>query len=139
MFSFLQRSGLRSPSGAILRALRADSLSAVMDVAALGVVESRGSYAGRRVTFFRVIDPKRVAGQSADVFKKIAYGDLDAHPELVLRSGHLERDGSVVFNQVRETDGTEGAAPGSAVPLRTRADRSDHADDERVVFPDGER
>jgi hypothetical protein len=56
------------------------------------------------------------------------FRDLDAHTDLVLRSGHVEREGAVVLT------------PGHAVarlpvPERQRADRATHADDEQYVFP----
>ena len=129
MFKFMRSSGMRSPSGAVLRALQADGLPPGTDISALGVVESRGSYSGRKVTYVRVFDPKRAAARAVDVFTNYTYQDLNAHPDLVLRAGFIERDGTVVLFS---------RAPGvhAAVPPRERADRAEHADDERFVFTD---
>ena len=129
MFDFLRRSGMRSPSGAILRALEADGLPPGTDLSALGVVTSRGNYSGRKVTYFRVFDPARAAARSVDLLARHAYQDLDAHPDLVLRAGFVERDGAVVIL-------SRATAPDAPVPTRERADRAAHAGDERFVFPD---
>ena len=67
-----------------------------MDPATLAVVEQRGSYSGRRVSYFRVFDPVRVAERGLAVR---VYTDLDAHPELVLSAGHVEREGGVVLTR----------------------------------------
>jgi hypothetical protein len=106
MFGFLHRSGPSKTVVAIQRAIAGSGLPTELDPAKLSVVESRGSYAGRTVTHFRVVDPRQTAGQSG---KQLRYKDLDAREELVLRSGHVEADGTVVLNRVL-TD--EGAAPG---------------------------
>jgi hypothetical protein len=104
MFDFLRRSGVQRPSDGMRQALEASGLPAETDMATLGVVESRGPYAGRTVTYFRVFDQVRAVTDSADVFSKHlgsghAYRSLDAHPELVLRAGFREQDGTVVINQ----------------------------------------
>jgi hypothetical protein len=104
MFDFLRRSGVQRPSDAIRQALEASELPAGLDVATLGVVELRGPYSGRTVTFLRVFDQVRAATEAADVFDKHffpghAYRCLDAHPELVLRAGFREQDGAVVIYQ----------------------------------------
>ena len=132
MFDFLRKSGMQRPSAAIVRALEADGLPPGTDVAALGVVGSRGWYADRKVDFFRVFDPTCAAAQGGETSTGLAYHDLDALPELVLRSGYVERDGRVILF-------ARPPAPDAAVPARERADRADHADDERVVFPHGDR
>ena len=126
MFAFLRRSGVRRPSPAIQRALEARGLPSGMDPAALGMVASRGKYAGRGVTYFRIFDPLRAAERGVEVHTS---RDLDAHPELVLAAGHVERDGSVALT----AEVGSVAAPASA---RERADRAAHGDDERFVFPD---
>ena len=128
MFDFLHRSGMRSPSAAIRHALQADGLAAGTDVSELGVVTSRGKYAGRRVTFFRVFDPRQAVSQAVDVFTDYAYQDLNAHPDLVLRAGFVEQNGTVVIY-------SRSPALDAAVPVRERADRAAHAGDERFVFP----
>ena len=88
MFGFMRRSGERSRSAAIHRALERDGLPPGIDPAALGVLESRGSYAGRTVTYIRVFDPARAAERAVDVH---AFGDLEVHPDLVLRGSYRER------------------------------------------------
>ena len=129
MFDFLRKPGLRRPSAAIRRALEADGLPPGTDVSALGVAESRGTYSGRRVTFFRVFDPTRAAARSVEVLTGHAYQDLNAHLELVLRAGHVEPDGAVVV-------WSRSPMPDAAIPPRERADRPDDA---RVVLPRGDR
>jgi hypothetical protein len=124
MFGFMRRSGERNRSAAIQRALERDGLPPGIDPAALGVVESGGSYAGRRVTYIRVFDPARAAERAVDVR---AFGDLDGHPDLVLRMGHIEKDGTVVITW-------RPPAADAEAPLRERADRAMHADDEQFVF-----
>ena len=126
MFGFMRGSDVRSRSSAIRGALERDGLPPGMERAfTLGVLESRGSYAGRRVSYIRVFDPARAAEQAVDVR---AFGDLDAHPDLVLRTGHVEKDGAVVITW-------RPPAADAATPVRERADRAMHADDERFVFP----
>jgi hypothetical protein len=129
MFGFKRKSGVRSPSAALRRALESDGLPAGTDASALGVVESRDRYAGRTVTYFRVFDPARAAARSVDVR---GYDDLEAHPDLVLRAGHIEQDGAIVI-------GWRAAAADAASPTRERADRGAHGDDERYVFTDKDR
>jgi hypothetical protein len=123
---------MRSPAAALRRALEASGLPAGTDISALGVVETRGTYAGRPVRYFRVFDPKRAAAQAVDVFASYAYQDLNAHLELVLRAGFIEQDGTVVvFSPLPAWD--------PAVPPRARANRAAHQGDERFVFPDGDQ
>ncbi len=127
MVGFRRSSGQRSPSAAICRALEADGLPPGIDRAsALGVVKSRGRYSGRKVTYFRVFDPARAAERELEVR---AFGDLDAHPDLVLRAGHTEQDGTVVVTW-------RAPALDAATPVRERADRAAHEGDERFVFPE---
>src|SRR5688572_1114603 len=124
MFDFLRRSSLRGPSAAMCRALEASEFPPGTDIAALGVVETSGKYSGRPVTFFRVFDPKRAAARAVDVFTSYTYQDLNAHLDLVLRAGFIERDGTVVrFSQPPAWD-----AP---IPSRAGADR--------FVFPGSHR
>jgi hypothetical protein len=96
MFGFLRRSSPQSPSTSIRRALEQDGLVAAKDATSfLRVVESRGTYAGRKVRYFRVFDPVRAGGRD---LKISAYADLDGHPELVIQAGRVESDGAVVIN-----------------------------------------
>lgn len=130
MFDFLRKPGLRRPSVAMRRALEAESLPTNIDVAALGVLTARGSYAGRKVTYFRIVDPNSAAAHVADVFPDLSYEGLDAHPDLVLRAGFLEQSGTVVVVYRRPRPESR------ATPGRAAADRAAHVDDERFVFPD---
>lgn len=128
MFDFLHRSGMRTASDGILRSLETAGLPAETDLSALGVVESHGRYAGRKVTYWRAFDPKRAVGQAVDVFTGYTYQDLNAHPDLVLREGFAEQDGTVVLY-------SRSPALDAAVPLREPADRAAHADVDRFIFP----
>ena len=132
MFDFLRKPGLRRPSAAIVRALEADGLPPGTDVAALGLAESPGTYADRRVTFFRIFDPQRAAARAVNVLTSYTYQDLNSHLDLVLRAGFVERDGTVVLY-------ARSPAPDAAVRSRQRADRAAHPDHERVVFPHADR
>ena len=127
MFGFRHRSSQRSPSAAIGRALESDGLPPGIDRASeLGMVESRGRYSGRKVTYFRVFDPARAAERELEVR---AFGDLDTHRTLVLRTGHVEQDGTVVMTW-------RAPALDAATPVRELADRAAHGGDERFVFPE---
>jgi hypothetical protein len=79
----------------------------------LRMVEVGGRYSGRKVTYFRVFDPSNAAQQTLDIQR---YQDFDVFQGLVLRSGHVERDGTVVLT-----------SPVSTLPaqpkVRTRAGR----------------
>ncbi len=129
MFSFLRlrlrKSQTRRPAAAIRQALASDGLPLGMDPAMLLVLEKSGSYSGRRVTYFRVFDPVRAREVAVQVR---VFEDLDTHQELVLGSGDVEQNGAVAV--VR----SQAARP-SVAPVRARADRADHGDDERFVFP----
>jgi len=126
MFDFMRRSSPQSPTTAIRHALREDGLfSAGGESVALSVVESRGRYAGRTVRYFRVFDPARSSTRGLNIR---SYQDLSAHPSLLLRTGHVEEDGSVIIDhRVPSLDAT--------IPVRERADRTAHPGDERFVFP----
>lgn len=124
MFGFKRESGVRSPSATMSRALEGDGLPGGVEAAALGVVESRGSYAGRGVSYVRVFDRAGAAARGVDVQ---TFGDLDAHPDLVLRMGHVEKDGTVVITW-------RAPSPDAETPARAQADRTTH-DDGRFVFP----
>jgi hypothetical protein len=108
MFNFFNRSQPRYPT--IRQALVQRGLTAAGDSAEVAVLEKHGQYAGRPVNFFRAFRP----GQ----------------PDLVLRSGHVEREGMVVFDSLSEPEG--------ATPLRHPANRADHTDDEHLVFWDAD-
>jgi hypothetical protein len=97
MFSFLEHQGLRRPSAAIRRALVASGLSPEVDLATLGVVVTKGQYADRPVTLFRVFDPDRAVARGVDVLSASSYQELNAHLDLVLRAGYIGHDGLAVI------------------------------------------
>jgi hypothetical protein len=131
MFGFLNRSGTSSATAAVQRALSAADLPPGLDPTGFGVLESRGSYAGRKVTYFRVFDPRRIDGQNG---KRLRYQDLEARRELVLQSGYVEEDGTVVFRQVlTAAPAGETSEEGANGSWRAPADRAAHLDDERFV------
>jgi hypothetical protein len=120
---FFNRAGSRYPT--IRQTL---AVAGVPSAAGLTVLERMGSYAGRRVNFFRAFDPVRAAARSLQV---AVFRDLDAHQDLVLGSGHTEHEGLVMLDGRPEAEG--------AAPTRSPADRTAHADDERFVFQHGSR
>jgi hypothetical protein len=125
MFGFGRKPDPQSPSAAIRQAIgQAGPVGRIDDLSTLRVVESRGRYAGRTVTFVRIYDPA-LAAQSVVTVKH--FDDLDLHPGLVLWSGHVERDGGVSIRR-------NGPALDAATPTRASANRDGHEDDERFVF-----
>ena len=72
----------------------------------LRMLTRRGSYADRKVTYFRVIDPAAVAQSGAEVR---CFADLDAHRALQLHDGHIERDGHIVLNRQPARPGGDAA------------------------------
>jgi hypothetical protein len=89
----------------------------------LRMVESNGRYSDRKVTYFRVFDPALTTQRSLDVRQ---FRDLDDAQGLIVRAGHVEKDGVVVMTRavtVRAAD----------TPIRSMADRSKHADDAHIV------
>jgi hypothetical protein len=126
MFGFLRRSG--NPMATTIReALVDDRLPAGFDRHTLTVLQRRGSYSGRPVSYFRVFDPTAAAKHDIHPRK---FEDLDVHLELILGAGHVERGGSVVLAPRATTRTTP-------TPARLLAERHSHDDDERVVFPNG--
>ena len=98
-------------------------IAPVIDPSQLRMVESGGRYSDRKVTYFRIFVPVLAAQQSLDVRR---FNDLDQHQGLVVRSGHVEGDGTVVLTRpvvVRAADR----------PARAQADRSLHTDDAHIV------
>jgi len=127
MFDFMRRSSPQSPTTAIRHALKEVGLfSAGGESVALSVVESHGRYAGRKVHYFRVFDPARTSTRGLTIR---SYQDLSAHPSLLLRTGHVEEDGSVIIDH-------RDPSLDAAIPIRERADRAAHPGDERFVFPE---
>ena len=121
MFPFRHRSAPRYPS--IRQALAAAGVPSAADASKLTVLERHGSYSGRPVTYFVAFDPSQAVDRAVEVR---AFRDLDAYPDLVLGSGHVERDGPVVLTTRPSQD--------RAAPTREPAERAAHADDERLVF-----
>jgi hypothetical protein len=126
MFNVFRQSRPHRPTPAIVRALLSGGLPPGMEPSTLSLVEQHGSYSGRRVNYFRAFDPIRVGERGLTIRN---FADLDAHPDLVLGSGHVEADGTVVRSMHRDSQIT------AATPARREADRSAHPDDEQVVFP----
>ena len=127
MFDFMRGSSPQSLSAAVRHALeKGGLLPATGAPPALSVVESRGRYAGRTVRHIRVFDPARTSERGLTIR---TYRDLSAHPDLVLRTGHVEADGMVVMHD-------RAPAVAAAIPVRERADRTANHGDERFVFPE---
>ena len=61
--------------------------------ASLRMMEKRGHYVGRKVTFFRVFDPAVVAASGLSPRR---FNDLDSGA--FLHGGHVESDGHIVLN-----------------------------------------
>src|SRR6267378_1622758 len=100
MFSMFRKPQAQQPTVAIARAMTTDGLPPGMDPSTLSLLQQRGSYSGRKVSYFRVFDPVRVSERS---FKVNDFADLDTHPELVLGSGHVEQNGAVVLTRMNRT------------------------------------
>lgn len=96
VFNLFRRSQLRRPTDGIAKALVSNGLPPGMDPSTLAFVLRHGSYAGRRVNYFRVFDPTRVAERNVQIKN---FADLDASPELVIGYGHVEVDGTVVLSR----------------------------------------
>jgi len=97
MFSFLHLTGPRHPSGAIRKALEQDGLPmGIRSASMLRVVQSRGRYSDRKVTYIRVFDPAHAGERHLTVRD---FSDLDAYPALILKAGHIEADGIVVITR----------------------------------------
>ena len=124
MFGLFRRSAPRPLSDAIQRAIQQDGLTpATDDPAQLRMIESEGRYSDRKVTYFRVFIPVLAAQQSLDVRR---FNDLDQYQGLILRSGHVERDGAVILTR-------PVAVRAANTPARAQADRTLHADDAHIV------
>jgi hypothetical protein len=106
MWNLFSRPQRRYPT--IRQALVQSGLAEAADPTRVALFEKHGNYAGRRVNFFRAYEP--------------------GHQDLLLGSGHVEHEGAVVVDN--------RPAQESAVPVRERANRATHADDERLVFWD---
>ena len=112
MFGLFRRSAPRPLTDGIRHAIEKDGMTPA-NPSRLRMVEVGGRYSNRKVTYFRVFDPSTAALQMVDIRR---YSDVDVYPGLVLRSGHVERDGTVVLTRPVSTL----AAPPT---VRTRAGR----------------
>ena len=93
----MRRSSVRRPSKAIRRALEKDGLPpGIESVSMLRVVQLKGRFTDRKVTHIRVFDPVRVAECTPAVR---SFRDLDASPDMVLRAGHIETNGSIFITR----------------------------------------
>ena len=119
MSGFKRKSTVRQPSAAICRAIAASGLPARHnDPTAFRVAEQQERYSGRKVTQVRIFDPSQAEARGVAVG---AYGDFDAHPDLVLWTGRVEQDGTVNITRL-------AVAPPTAAPARQAADRAAHGD-----------
>jgi hypothetical protein len=124
MFGLFRRPAPRPLTDAIRQAIQRDGHTpATFDPAQLRMVESSGSYSDRKVTYFRVFDPSSTAQRQLDVRR---YQDFDVFLGLVVRSGHVEKDGTVVL-----TRPVVVRVPSTAP--RAHADRTRHTDDAHIV------
>ena len=124
MFGFFRRPASRPLSDAIHRAIQKDGLTPPADDwSQLRMVDSEGRYSDRKVTYFRVFVPVLAAQQSLDIR---GFNDLDQHQGLIVRTGHVERDGTVVLTRPVAVRAAER-------PSRAQADRALHTDDAHIV------
>ena len=125
MFGFKRKPAVRQPSAAICRAIAASSPRPGWDdpAATFRVVERQERYSGRKVTQVRIFDPAMTEARGVTVG---AYGDLDAHPDLILWTGRVEQDGTVSLAH-------GGVAAPTAAPTRQAADRGAHGDVDHLL------
>jgi hypothetical protein len=95
-WKFWQRPVVVPLAAPLRRRLVADRGLSEQAVAALRMVQQRGRYADRPVTYFRVIDPDAVRQAGVALHR---FGDLDAHQPLQLHTGHIEHDGQIMLNR----------------------------------------
>ena len=119
MFGFKRKSAVQPPTAALGRAIAASGLPpGVHDHATLRVAERQERYSGRKVTQVRVFDHSQAEARGVAVG---AYGDLDAHPDLVLWTGRVEQDGTVTITR-------QAAVASTEAPTRHAADHAAHGD-----------
>ncbi|HZO27564.1 MAG TPA: hypothetical protein VFH48_16430 [Chloroflexota bacterium] len=124
MFGLFRRPAPRPLTDAIRRAIEKDGMTeSVSNPSLLRMVESKGRYSDRKVTYFRVFDSTSPTQRSLNLRR---YQDFDVFSGLVLRSGHVERDGTVVLTRPVIVRAAE-------TPIQTQADRTRHADDAPIV------
>jgi hypothetical protein len=125
MFGFFKSAGPHPLTDAIMRAVELEGAPVGVPLNALQMVELKGRYSDRKVTYFRVFDAATLAQRSVQVKK---YADLDAYQDLILQSGHVENDGKVVVTRPRVV-----RAQSPSPNVREAADRSQHLDDAHIV------
>ncbi|GAC1315009.1 MAG: hypothetical protein NVSMB2_05510 [Chloroflexota bacterium] len=125
MFGFLRRGPSPAASDAIRQALFQHGLPTGTTVNSLRVLTRQGNYSGRSVRFFSAFDEEQ-ARHSGVVVR--SFDDLEAHPRLVIGSGHVEHNGVVTLTHYESS----ATAP---APARAQADRGGHTDDAHLVFP----
>ena len=124
MFGLFRRPAPRPLTDAIRQAIQRDGHTpATFDPAQLRMVERSGRYSDRKVSYFRVFDPASTAQRQLDIRR---YEDIDVFLGLVVRSGHVESDGTVILTR------PVVVGPGGTL-IRTPADRSLHLDDEHII------
>ena len=97
MFGFRRRPGPRPLTDAVRRAIEEDGLPApVVNLSLLWMVESKGRFSDRNVTYFHVFDSTSPVQRALDIRR---YQDFDVFSGLILRSGHVERDGTIALNR----------------------------------------
>ena len=108
MFGFLRRGPSPRTSLAIQQALVQQGLPFGMSVNRLRVLTRQGNYAGRSVRYFLAFDADQAAqgGLTPRTFK-----DLDTQPDLVVGSGHIERDGAISLTRRQPPRAAPGAIP----------------------------
>lgn len=94
MWQFWERSGPVPLAGAVRLVLEQERGINIAGAAGLRMIAQGGHDADRPVTYFRVFDPAAIAETDGELR---SYDDLDA--SLILHSGYIERDGTVVLNQ----------------------------------------
>jgi len=125
MFGLFRKSGPRPVSEAISVAMQKEGgQSSAGNASLLRMVESNGRYSDRKVTYFRVFDPALASHRSLDIRR---FRDLDDAQGVIIRSGHVEKDGAVVLTRAVTARAADS-------PIRSMADRTMHADDAHIVI-----
>jgi hypothetical protein len=94
MWPFAHKSVVMNLSKDIRSSLIAERGIRDETIDSLRMVEDRGQYAGRPVTYFRVYDPDNAKWGTSEPRN---YADLNA--SRILHSGHTEKDGHIVLNR----------------------------------------
>jgi hypothetical protein len=95
MWKFWQKPTTMPLSDKVRLLLAKDRGVSEASAATLRMIQERGHYSDRPVTYFRVFDPTAVARAGSELLR---YNDLDK--ALILHAGHIEHDGAIVLNQL---------------------------------------